>query len=146
MLELGPRRYRQATVAGLLAATAALGLGAERLVDGHLLPGGLLLAAGALVATGVLSIRLEGAQAPEPVLLFTRDECPHCDEARAILESLQPELGFDLWEVDVTGDDELEAAYGTEVPVVVHEGRRLASLEVREDEVREAFTRAGEPG
>lgn len=139
MPTLSPRRYRQATAAGLLAATAALGLGMERLVRGSLVLGAGLVALGVAAAALVLSLGLEGAQAPEPVLLLTREACPHCDEARAILTSLQGELGFDLWEVDVTGDPELVEAYGSDVPVVVHEGARVASLEVREADVRAAI-------
>lgn len=139
MPTLSPRRYRQATAAGLLAATAALGLGMERLVRGSLVLGAGLVALGVAAAALVLSLGLEGAQAPEPVLLLTREACPHCDEARAILKHLQDQIGFDLWEVDITGDEDLEEAYGTEVPVVVHEQERVASLEVREDAMRRAL-------
>lgn len=146
MPTLAPRRYRQATVAGLLAATGALALGIERLVAGRAVLGGLALALGVALAVLVLSLDLEGASTPSPVLLLTREECPHCDEARAIVNHLQDELGFDLWEVDITSDAELVQAYGSDVPVVVHEGRRVASLEVREEDLRSALTEPASPG
>lgn len=140
MPALDPDRYRAATALGLLAATAALGLGVERLARGAFWLGGSLLGAGIAAAVAVLSLTIEGDPSQRTVLLFTREACPHCDEARAILRHLQDELGFDLWEVDITDDAELVDAYGSEVPVVVLDQERIASLEVREAEMREALT------
>ncbi len=140
MPALDPDRYRAATALGLLAATAALGLGVERLARGAFWLGASLLGAGIAAAVTVLSLTIEGDPSQRTVLLFTREACPHCDEGRAILRHLQGELGFDLWEVDITGDAELVDAYGSEVPVVVVEQEQIASLEVREDEIREALT------
>lgn len=139
MLELGPDRYRQATAGGLLLATALLALGIDRLLQGALWFGVTATVAGFVLAGGVLSLRLEGLEEPSPVLLLTREACPHCDEARAILKHLQTSIGFDLWEVDITGDDDLVDAYGTEVPVVIQDQQRVASLEVKEEEMRQAL-------
>lgn len=139
MLELSPTRYRQATALGLVLATGLLALGIDRSLSGSLAWGVGSTLVGFLVAAGVLSLELEGLEDPSPVLLFTREACPHCDEARAILKHLQDQIGFDLWEVDITGDEDLEEAYGTEVPVVVHEQERVASLEVSEDAMRRAL-------
>ncbi len=139
MLELSPTRYRQTTALGLVLATGLLALGIDRSLSGSLALGVGSTLVGFLVAAGVLSLELEGLEDPSPVLLFTREACPHCDEARAILKHLQDQIGFDLWEVDITGDEDLEETYGTEVPVVVHEQERVASLEVREDAMRQAL-------
>lgn len=136
MPTLAPERYRAATGLGLLAATGLLGLGIERLARGAFLLGGSSTVLGLGLAVLVLTFEIEGDPSKETVLLFTREECPHCDEARAILTHLQDDMGFDLWEVDITGDEQLTRTYGTDVPVVIVDQRRIASLEVREEEIR----------
>ncbi len=139
MQALPPQRYRQATALGLLLATGLLAFGIDRLAAGSLGLGAVGTLLGALVAGGVLSLRVQGAPDPEPVLLLTREACPHCEEARAILEHLQGELGFDLWVVDITGDSDLSDAYGTSVPVVMQNEERIASLSVNETKLRDAL-------
>lgn len=146
MHALPPKRYRQATVLGLLAATGLLALGIDRLANGATLLGTVSTLVGAMVAGGVLSLRVEGYEDPAPVLLLTREACPHCDEARAILEHLQDELGFDLWEVDITDDPELSRTYGTSVPVVMQREGQIASLSVRESALREALVPSSTSG
>jgi glutaredoxin len=47
-----------------------------------------------------------------------------CDRARGQLERLRGELGFDYAEVDITGVDELEAAYREWLPVIEIDGQR----------------------
>ncbi|MGH2709329.1 MAG: glutaredoxin family protein [Actinomycetota bacterium] len=47
-------------------------------------------------------------------ILYSRQGCHLCDDARAVLES--EAIAFD--EVDITGDPGLEAEYGILVPVV----------------------------
>lgn len=141
MVELGPRAYRVATGLGLLAATGLLGLGAERLLHQAFLVGGIATLTGLALAGGVFWLKPEGMTTERgAVLLYRREACPHCDEGEAILRSLQTELGFDLWVVDITGDAALTKAYGSQVPVVVYKQARIASLEVREAEVRDALS------
>lgn len=139
MPALAPSRYQAATAGGLLTATAALGLGIERLVRGAPVLGGALVAAGVALSVVVLSLRIEGDPGRRTLLLLTREACPHCDEARAILGHLQDELAFDLWEVDITDDPELVDAYGTDVPVVLLDEQVIATLEVREAEIRQVL-------
>lgn len=143
MPELAPGRYRAAIGLGLLAATGLLGLGIERLARGAFLLGGTATALGVVLGALVLTLEVEGDPAGETVLLFTREECPHCDEARAILTHLQDDMGFDLWEVDITGDEQLTRAYGSDVPVVIVDQRRIASLEVREEQIRRELAGPG---
>jgi glutaredoxin len=58
------------------------------------------------------------------VRLYVGRSCSLCERARAQLERLQPELGFELDEVDITGVDELEARYREWLPVVEIDGER----------------------
>lgn len=59
-----------------------------------------------------------GARGPAVVALYGADGCHLCEKARAKLADLQAELGFELREVDITGDPELEARYRELIPVV----------------------------
>jgi len=58
----------------------------------------------------------------EDVVLYHAPGCHLCDRARATLEELRDELGFDLREVDITGDDALEKQYRELIPVVAIDG------------------------
>jgi glutaredoxin len=136
MLELDAERFTLATGILLAGATGLLGFGLERLVRGSRPVAVAFIGAGLAATVVAFSLRVEGSDDEGTILLMTRDECPHCDEARAILDSLQTEYGFDLWEVDVATDKRLTQRYGSEVPVVYHRGDEIASLEVRESAIR----------
>ena len=58
------------------------------------------------------------------VVLYHADGCHLCERARATLVSLREELGFELREVDISGDPELEARYRELIPVVEIDGVR----------------------
>jgi glutaredoxin len=50
--------------------------------------------------------------------------CHLCERARETVAALRDELGFDLREVDIGGDPELEARYREWLPVVEIDGAR----------------------
>lgn len=52
------------------------------------------------------------------VTLFSKQDCPLCDEARELLASLQAEYPHRLVEVDIEGEPTLVERYGDQVPVV----------------------------
>ncbi len=52
------------------------------------------------------------------VILYSREDCHLCEQARADLEALQQEQPHRLTVVDVDGDPQLREAYGFNVPVV----------------------------
>jgi hypothetical protein len=68
--------------------------------------------------------------------LFVARDCHLCELARADLELLAPELGFEVDEVDITGVPELERAYREWIPVVEHEGERISVYRVEPDALR----------
>jgi glutaredoxin len=57
------------------------------------------------------------------VVLFTRRDCPLCDDAHALLELTQGQFGFSLRVVDIDGDEELVRLHGEQVPVVTVDGQ-----------------------
>jgi glutaredoxin len=76
------------------------------------------------------------------VVLFHADGCHLCERARAQLAELRAELDFDLREVDVTGDDELEARYRELLPVVEIDGERAFVYYVQSDGFRRRLAAA----
>ena len=66
------------------------------------------------------------------VTLYSKPDCPLCDEARAALERVRGRAPFELDEVDITSDRDLEAAYRERIPVVVLEGEELFEFHVDE--------------
>jgi glutaredoxin len=70
------------------------------------------------------------------VTLFHAQGCHLCERAREQLLALRAELGFELEEVDIGGDAELEAAYRELLPVVELDGERLFTYYVFPDALR----------
>ena len=66
------------------------------------------------------------------VTLYSKPDCPLCDEARGVLDRVRDRRPFDLEVVDITGEPELEAAYRERIPVVVLDGRELFDFHVDE--------------
>jgi glutaredoxin len=64
------------------------------------------------------------------VTLYSRPGCGLCDRAREILEAERARTGFELVEVDITGDDALELAYGIRIPVVTLDGTERFEFDV----------------
>jgi glutaredoxin len=68
------------------------------------------------------------------VVLYGRDGCHLCDDARAVLHDLQGEVPFALREVDIEADDALLKAYLERIPVIALDGEELYDFFVdRED-------------
>lgn len=58
----------------------------------------------------------------ESVVLYTRPGCGLCDQAKAILDEYSSELP-ETTLINIADDPDLEATYGTEIPVIVMDGR-----------------------
>ena len=69
--------------------------------------------------------------------VYSKPDCHLCDEAIAVLQRLQAELGFELAELDITDDDELQRAYFERIPVVALDGEVLFEYFVEESLLRE---------
>jgi glutaredoxin len=70
------------------------------------------------------------------VVLYHAAGCHLCERAREIVESIRGELPFDLAEVDIGGDPELEARYREWLPVVEIDGERAFMYYVDPDAFR----------
>lgn len=74
---------------------------------------------------------------PIRVDIYSRPGCHLCDDAKEVIERVRRQYPFELRVINVETDPELEAAYGTEIPVVVINGNKAFKYRVDEGE----FTR-----
>jgi glutaredoxin len=73
-------------------------------------------------------------------VLYTAEGCHLCERARSQLAALREELGFELDEVDIGGDPELEARYREWLPVVEIDGARAFVYYVDDAALRRKLT------
>jgi glutaredoxin len=67
------------------------------------------------------------------VVLYTREGCGLCETAKQVLLSERERTPFELAEIDVEGNDELELEYGIRIPVVLVDGVELFEIVVDPD-------------
>ena len=62
------------------------------------------------------------------VVLYGREGCCLCDDARAILLRARERHGFELLERDIDHDESLQRAYLERIPVVAIDGEEVFEL------------------
>jgi glutaredoxin len=66
------------------------------------------------------------------VTIYSRPGCHLCDEMKALVERVRVEHAFELTEVDVSGNPDLERRYGSEIPVLEVDGKKIAKYRIDE--------------
>jgi glutaredoxin len=66
------------------------------------------------------------------VTIYSRPGCHLCDEMKAVVERVRRQHAFELHEVDISGDPELERRYGQEIPVLELDGKKIAKYRIDE--------------
>ena len=74
------------------------------------------------------------------VELVSAQGCHLCDSARRVLEDVRLEIPFELVEIDITGDPDLEARYRERIPVVLVDGEEAFTFFVHPDGLRRRLT------
>jgi len=64
------------------------------------------------------------------VVLYARDGCHLCEEARRVIEEVRRTAPFTFTEVDIDTDDALIREYGIRIPVVAVGGDELFEISV----------------
>ncbi|MFM8998573.1 MAG: glutaredoxin family protein [Actinomycetota bacterium] len=72
------------------------------------------------------------------IVLLSRPGCGLCRTAREVLERERARTDFELEEVDISTDLELERTYGIRIPVVLLDGEEFAEIEVDPKALRRA--------
>jgi glutaredoxin len=69
------------------------------------------------------------------VTLYGKPGCHLCDDARELVERVRAEHPFELREVDISLDPELNREYGERIPVLELDGEELFEFHVEEAEL-----------
>ena len=77
--------------------------------------------------------------------LYSRAECCLCDEMKAVISRVAGKVALELCEIDVDGSPELQARYGTEVPVLFIDGRKAFKYRVSARELEKSLRRSVPP-
>ena len=77
------------------------------------------------------------------ITLYGKPGCHLCDDARASLARVRAERSFELVEVDVSLDPQLNRRYGERIPVVALDGEELFEYFVDEDALEVRLGRVG---
>ena len=75
------------------------------------------------------------------VTLYGKPGCCLCDDARAVVDTVRRERGFELREVDVSLDPGLHRDYGERIPVLEVDGREAFEFRVEAEELRRLLSR-----
>jgi glutaredoxin len=69
--------------------------------------------------------------------LYSRRGCHLCDDMKAVIARVTTEHAVDvaLEEIDISTDADLESRYGTEIPVLLLNGRKVAKYRVTDGEL-----------
>ena len=70
------------------------------------------------------------------VTLVRAEGCHLCESARRVIEGVRSEVPFELEEVDIAGDDELETRYRERIPVVLVDGEEAFTYFVTPEGLR----------
>ncbi len=82
------------------------------------------------------------SQRPGRVTLYHAEGCHLCAAARRVVEAARAEVEFELEEVDIGGDPELEARYRELLPVLEIDGERAFTYFVQPDALRRKLAQA----
>ena len=78
------------------------------------------------------------------VTLYSKPDCPLCDEAREALARVQARVPFEREEIDITSDGSLESRYRERIPVIAVDGEELFDFHVDESALEQHLA-AGAP-
>ena len=70
------------------------------------------------------------------VSLYSAQGCHLCESARRVLDQVRAETPFELEEIDITGDEQLERRYRERLPVVLVDGEEAFTFFVHPDGLR----------
>lgn len=67
-----------------------------------------------------------------------------CDEMKTVIQRVEGQAGSDarltLTEVDISNDPELERRWGSEIPVLLHEGQEIARHRISVSRLTDAIS------
>ncbi|HET7522055.1 MAG TPA: glutaredoxin family protein [Bacillales bacterium] len=76
--------------------------------------------------------------------MYTKVNCPLCEEGRAVLEDLGGEIALDIQEVDIYTDNQLLEKYQLKIPVAEAAGEELDYGRLSKEKIRGQLLRMKE--
>jgi glutaredoxin len=73
--------------------------------------------------------------------IYSKPECPLCDEAKEVLSRVRRRIPFELREVDITSDAALFQRYRYDIPVVYVNGHKAFKHHLDERAVEDRLRR-----
>lgn len=70
------------------------------------------------------------------VVLYSREECHLCEQARDVIISLQKEFPISLTEIDIDEDPSLKKKYGLKIPVIAINGEVIFESNIDIDRLK----------
>jgi hypothetical protein len=75
------------------------------------------------------------------LVIYSRPGCHLCDEMKGVVRQVASVIPLTMEEIDISTDARLEQLYGTEIPVLMVEGRKAAKYRITEPELVRILTR-----
>jgi glutaredoxin len=75
------------------------------------------------------------------IQIYSKSQCPLCDEAKEVLSRVQRRIPFELREVDITQDPALFQEYRYDIPVVFVNGHKAFKHRLDEKAVERRLRR-----
>jgi len=72
---------------------------------------------------------------------YSRPDCCLCEDMKTVLAQVRRDTPFDLEEIDIETDPELESRYGQEIPVLFVNGRKAFKYRLTASELRRRLAR-----
>jgi glutaredoxin len=77
------------------------------------------------------------------VVIYSKPGCHLCDEMKAIVDRVRRSTPFDLQVVDISDNEQLDAFYGLEIPVLEVNGKKAAKYRVTEAQFKQLLQGRG---
>jgi len=75
------------------------------------------------------------------LVVYTRRDCPLCREMEIVIDEVIPRFSAQLSRIEIDGNPDLEAQFGTEVPVLFVNGRKAFKYRCTSRELRNRLQR-----
>jgi glutaredoxin len=75
------------------------------------------------------------------LILYTRNDCPLCHEMEAVIAAELPKFDAHIKRIEIDGQPDLEARFGTEVPVLFVNDRKAFKYRCTPAELRQRLAR-----
>ncbi len=74
-------------------------------------------------------------QQPVELLLYSKEDCPLCEDMAAAAAEAARHVPLTVTYVDITADPRLQSEYGLDIPLLFHDGTCIAKHRITAEEL-----------